>query len=321
MTECICLPESAGGTTLSSLLDGQKEWQCGPEAAPASLSLLQERSEHSKTSDTSGQKCSVSSRSAGLQSCLESRLQARFGMVGSMEYKQTWKRKATPAGRPYLEHTASTLHTSGSVCTGWATPRSQDSKHNGNTPGNARMGASLTSQCELAGWPTPNTGPQNDNDSTWERRREELKAKHGNNGFGMTLGQASQLAGWPSPRTPTGGGNHKADPKHMHKLEDAVMLAGWATASARDWKDGRASQETMNRNSRPLNEQVVMLGATSESSTAETESLVESALNPAMSRWLIGYHASWDQSSPWWQEWRSVQEAIALAGCVGTETR
>ena len=35
----------------------------------------------------------------------------------------------------------------------------------------------------------------------------------------------------------------------------------WATPAARDWKDGRASQETMDRGSRPLNEQAVQLTA------------------------------------------------------------
>lgn len=33
--------------------------------------------------------------------------------------------------------------------------------------------------------------------------------------------------------------------------------SSWPTASARDWKDGRASSATMNRNSRPLNEVVI----------------------------------------------------------------
>lgn len=67
----------------------------------------------------------------------------------------------------------------------------------------------------MSGWPTPNAGPQNDTDSRWQERREECKARHGNNGFGLTLGMAS-------------------------------TLAGWSTASARDWKDtaGMATEAT-----------------------------------------------------------------------------
>ena len=46
-------------------------------------------------------------------------------------------------------------------------------------------------------WPTPNAGPQNDSDTTWPQRREELKEKWGNNGFGLTLGMAA--TNWPTP--------------------------------------------------------------------------------------------------------------------------
>lgn len=54
---------------------------------------------------------------------------------------------------------------------------------------------------QMVGWPTPNAGPQNDTDTKWEARREECKARHGNNGFGLTLGMASTLSGWPTPTT------------------------------------------------------------------------------------------------------------------------
>jgi hypothetical protein len=54
----------------------------------------------------------------------------------------------------------------------------------------------------LASWPTPNAGPQNDTDTNWQKRREELKAKHMNgNGFGLTLGMAATLAAWATPTT------------------------------------------------------------------------------------------------------------------------
>ena len=47
---------------------------------------------------------------------------------------------------------------------------------------------------QLAAWPTPNAGPQNDTDPNWEKRRAECKERHGNgNGFGMTLGMAATL--------------------------------------------------------------------------------------------------------------------------------
>ena len=71
--------------------------------------------------DTSGQPSSASSRSAVLQSSLESRLRRRLEGAGSTLYSQTWSRKATPLGRSYLAHTASAAPTSGSGYTGGGT--------------------------------------------------------------------------------------------------------------------------------------------------------------------------------------------------------
>jgi hypothetical protein len=52
---------------------------------------------------------------------------------------------------------------------------------------------------QVQNWPTPNAGPQNDSDTTWPQRREELKEKWGNNGFGLTLGMAA--TNWPDSRS------------------------------------------------------------------------------------------------------------------------
>ena len=51
----------------------------------------------------------------------------------------------------------------------------------------------------------------------------------------------------------------------------------WATPTARDWRSGKASPETMARNSRPLSEQV---GGT---------------LNPTWVEWLMGFPPNWTE--------------------------
>jgi hypothetical protein len=84
----------------------------------------------------------------------------------------------------------------------WSTPSTRDWK---DTPGMSQTGVNpdgsertrldqLPRQAALAPWPTPNSGPQNDNDSTWQQRRENAAKRHGNNGFGLTLGQAVTLS-------------------------------------------------------------------------------------------------------------------------------
>jgi hypothetical protein len=60
----------------------------------------------------------------------------------------------------------------------------------------------------------------------------------------------------------------------------------------------------------------ILLGPTSASSPAATStktaspSCAVSALNPAMSRWLQGYPATWDELSPFWKEWALVQQKL-----------
>lgn len=70
--------------------------------------------------------------SDNLSSMLGLKLQKRLATHGSMEYRQTWKVKVTPAGRRYWAHTASAHRISDSGCFGWATPSTRDWKDTGD---------------------------------------------------------------------------------------------------------------------------------------------------------------------------------------------
>ena len=62
----------------------------------------------------------------------------------------------------------------------------------------------------------------------------------------------------------------------MSNLNDAVVSAEtFATPTDRDWRSGKASQATMERNSRPLSEQI------------------GGQLNPTWVEWLMGWPLGW----------------------------
>ena len=164
--------------------------------------------------------------------------------------------------------------------------------------GETRHGSNLLDFAMLSGWPTPNAGPQNDGDTTWEQRRAELKAKHNNgNGFGMTLGQASQLAGWATPTTrdhkdgaaPSVVGSGRTD-----KLAHAVQLAGWSTPTCPLAHDSDHSAFRWNPNKRQDDPVMQILGRDLSLSHVPMEKRAQ--LNPAFSLWLMGYPAAWASS-------------------------
>lgn len=119
------------------------------------------------------------------------------------------------------------------------------------------------------GWPTPDSSMIETADP--ERileRRAACKEKHQNgNGFGLNLANAAVV----------------------------YPTEGWATASARDWKNGQASEATMQRNSRPLNE-VAVSGLTAPGSHAATGK--RGQLNPDFSRYLQGFPEGWGSYAP-----------------------
>jgi hypothetical protein len=163
----ISSPESEDGALLCNLQDGPQIVLCGQEAAPVSHSQPQEKGLLKPMNDISGLRSLISSRNADLNMSLGSRLQARLAKVGSMEYRQTWAKKVTPAGLPYWAHTASAVRISDKDCTGWPTPTVDDSS---NVTRESGAFQSLTRTAQMAGWATPNANNMNDGEGleTWD---------------------------------------------------------------------------------------------------------------------------------------------------------
>jgi hypothetical protein len=209
---------SGDGSTRSAQQGGRTISKSGQGVARASHSHRQVSVKAKRTRDISGPSSLGLSSPADLQSCLESKLRARMGSAGSTLYRLIWKARTTPLGRQICARRASVLRISGSDCTSW---------------------------------PTPNAGPQNDTDSTWQERRARLKAKHKNgNGFGMTLGMCVQYSG--------------INPDGSRKI--ALKLTGQA--------------------------RLTDIGGTRTGSGVPITSIGQ--LNPAHSRWLMGFPPEWD---------------------------
>lgn len=154
----ISLPVSADGNLPCNSPDGLQLDLFGPAVPPASPSPPQASKAEPLTSGISGLGGFGSSASVALTLSLANRLRERLGSDGSIEFSQIWKRKVTPAGRRYWAHTASAHRTSASDCSGWRTPQSMDADRGPAMNADPKAGQhSLTTEAQLAGWPTPNT--------------------------------------------------------------------------------------------------------------------------------------------------------------------
>jgi hypothetical protein len=88
-----------------------------------------------------------------------------------------------------------------------------------------------------------------------------------------------------SPRFPTPlvggtGPSTHGQISGQFRTQLAAAFAKWPTPTARDWKSGKASDATMERNSRPLSEQI------------------GGSLNPTWVEWLMGWPLGWTDLKP-----------------------
>lgn len=218
--------ELEAGRTPYSSLDGQPKGRSGPDRVHASPIPLLESKRAIKTKEISGPRSSGSSASVVLTAYLVSRLKTRLATVGSMEYRQTWRGRVTPLGIAYWAHTASAHPTSGSVSTGWPSPKAKDGREwSPNSKPHQASGHGLGAVAQMAGWGSPRSS------ETVRHRSEEALAKAKQRGGSVAL--EDQVHGVISNSFHAGTGNRGAlNPEHSRWLMGFPVAWGSCGATA-----------------------------------------------------------------------------------------
>ena len=229
----ISLPASESGAIRYDSLGGLTIDEFGQALVPANLSARQAKALGLMTSGICGQPSTTSSRSAALQSSLESRLRAATQHLGSTLYTLTWKPWVTPSGRSRSRLRASVRRTSETGFTGWPTPRTSDT----NGPGlHGDGGMDLRTAVTLTGWPTPTTRDHKDG------------AECLNVPINALLGRTAWLAGWPTPlvggTSPASHGQISGDYRRAMEVIKDVPQPARLTASGEMLTGSSAGMES-----------------------------------------------------------------------------
>lgn len=254
----ISSPVLESGAMPSDSQAGPTIEKSGPVLAPVSPSARRVKAKRSTTKGIFGQSGFLSSKHGDLSQSLASKYRALTASLGSTLFEITWMTRLTPSGFSIPAQRASEARTEGSVFIGWPTPRSTEAGPDYAIADRPESGGfSLQTVASLTSWPTTSA-------TDADRGGEQTEAMSGS-----SLVQWAKMAAWPTVRASDAeknvrtleGASREMERKGCPQdLAQAVSFTAWGTPAARDWKSGDASQETLDKNARPLNEQVLLSG-------------------------------------------------------------
>lgn len=262
-------PALASGAMRFVAPAGQMTDLFGPVPVLANLSARQAKALGLLTSGTCGQHGTTSSKSASLQSSLESRLRAATQCLGSTLFKMTWKAWATPSGRSRSRLRASVLRTSETGCTSWPTPVVNDaagSDYAYSQGNHDKVVLKLGGAAKLASWATPATRDWHSASGSQEFLASRLEQARGK----PLSEQAFTLAHWSTPLAADG---NKADCT-LQAVERRALAGGWLSTAMQARLSGQMPNGSHAETARP------------------------GQLNPAHSRWLMALPPEWDACAP-----------------------
>lgn len=337
-------PASEAGRWLCELRDGPLTEKSGRALAPASPSPRRAKVAAQAMKGTCGPSSCALSKREDQKLFLENKslplpLSEKLGLAlqkvtrqyGSMEYEQTWKRRVTPLGSPYWAHTASARRISASDFIGWPTCQAHDvtgrSKTQKAKHGTKHGCSCLVNSALLVGWPVttaladvvklegwPKTPAACDGEGgtfdVLRAIRENLSPK-------AKLRDWALVAGWATARAKDGTNPagmstaRQEDGKAPDSLHLQTKLVEWPTTSARDSKtDGK---DGPNRTGSPS-----LPGLITELFLVPMGRRV--VLAPEFSLWLMGFPEAWVTAAPGAKDWLEAQAAQELECSKDRET-
>lgn len=130
-------------------------------------------------------------RSVSASNVLSRRIYERLKQTlpGSTEYDLTWRTQVTPSGHVLYQLVPSTRRISGSASSGWRTPQKMDGERGPALNADPKAGQhSLTTEAQLAGWPTPRMTDAEKNVRTPKGAAREIAREGAQNDLGLVSG-------------------------------------------------------------------------------------------------------------------------------------